>query len=109
MIHRIKNINFVEKVLTFSDKCEKKELTKGRTLMETKINDKGFIIFKNRNNRFNGDKNSWARLNDDGTITVCMGKGIMSDEYMEELSEFCSSHGGSFKDLHTGCRIILSR
>lgn len=96
-------------MLTFSDNCGKRESTKGINLMETKINDKGFIIFKNRNYRFNGDRNSWARLNDDGTITVCMGKGIMSDEYMEELSEFCSSHGGSFKDLHTGGRIILSR
>ena len=96
--------------MTFSDKCAKKESTKERrNIMELKTNDKGFIIFKNRNFRFNGDRSSWARLNDDGTITVCMGKGVMTDEYMEELSDFCAAYGGDFRDLHIGCRITLTK
>lgn len=74
-----------------------------------RTNDAGFVMFQHRNFRFNGDRNAWARVEKNGTITVCMGRGIMSDEYMAELSDFCAAHGRNFSDLHTGCRITLTR
>lgn len=54
-------------------------------------NEKGFVVFKNRNWNYNGDKNTWARVDDD-KLTVNIGRGYMSSEYLEELETFLAPY-----------------
>lgn len=56
-----------------------------------KVNEKGFVAFKSRNWNYNGDKNTWARVNDD-KLTVNIGRGYMSSEYLEELETFLAPY-----------------
>lgn len=65
----------------------------------------GFINLPSRNWRRHGDRSSWIRF-DAATrrLTVCYGKGVMSDEYYAELVEFCGRYGIDFTALHTGER-----
>ena len=55
------------------------------------INEKGFVVFQHRNWNYNGDKNAWARVNDD-KLTVNIGRGYMSSEYLEELETFLAPY-----------------
>ena len=55
-------------------------------------NEKGFVVFNSRNWSYTGDKNTWARVNND-TLTINVGKGIISSEYMEELEAFVAPFG----------------
>lgn len=55
-------------------------------------NEKGFVVFNSRNWSDTGDKNTWARVNND-TLTINVGKGIISSEYMEELEAFVAPFG----------------
>lgn len=50
-------------------------------------NEKGFVVFQHRSWNYAGDKNTWARVDDD-KLTVNIGKGIISSGYMEELEAF---------------------
>ena len=54
-------------------------------------NEKGFVVFQHRNWNYNGDKNTWARVDDD-KLTVIIGKGIISSGYMEELEAFLAPY-----------------
>lgn len=54
-------------------------------------NEKGFVVFENRNWNYNGDKNTWARVDGDKLI-VNIGKGIISSGYMEELKSFLATY-----------------
>ena len=54
-------------------------------------NEKGFVVFKHRSWNYNGDKNTWARVDDD-KLTVNIGKGIISSGYMEELEAFLAPY-----------------
>lgn len=54
-------------------------------------NEKGFVVFQNRNWSFSGDKNTWARVDADKLI-VNIGKGIISSGYMEELETFLAPY-----------------
>ena len=54
-------------------------------------NEKGFVVFESRNWNYNGDKNTWARVNDD-KLTVNIGRGYMSSEYLEELETFLAPY-----------------
>lgn len=54
-------------------------------------NEKGFVVFERRSWNYNGDKNTWARVNDD-KLTVNIGKGIISSGYMEELEAFLAPY-----------------
>lgn len=58
---------------------------------EIPTNEKGFVIFKNRNWDYNGDKNTWVRVDGD-KLTVNIGKGIISSGYMEELESFLAAY-----------------
>ena len=55
-------------------------------------NEKGFVVFNSRNWSYTGDKNTWARVNNN-TLTINVGKGIISSEYMEELEAFVAPFG----------------
>lgn len=54
-------------------------------------NEKGFVVFQRRSWNYNGDKNTWARVDDD-KLTVNIGKGIISSGYMEELEAFLAPY-----------------
>lgn len=70
-------------------KVEKKAASNG--INGHKVNEKGFVVFENRNWNYNGDKNTWARVNDD-KLTVNIGRGYMSSEYLEELETFLAPY-----------------
>lgn len=63
-----------------------------------------YVKFKSRDfNRFKGDKFTWAKENDDGTISVKKGNGTMSDAYYKEIKDYCSQFGVDFdKDIRLG-------
>jgi hypothetical protein len=54
-------------------------------------NEKGFVVFQHRNWNYNGDKNTWARVDDD-KLTVNIGKGFISSGYLEELETFLAPY-----------------
>ena len=54
-------------------------------------NEKGFVVFQNRNWNYRGDKNTWARVNGDKLI-VNIGKGVITSEYEEELEAFLAPY-----------------
>lgn len=54
-------------------------------------NEKGFVVFQRRSWNYNGDKNTWARVDDD-KLTVNIGKGIISSGYTEELEAFLAPY-----------------
>lgn len=56
-----------------------------------KVNEKGFVVFESRNWNYNGDKNTWARVDGD-KLTVNIGKGYMSSEYIEEMETFLAPY-----------------
>lgn len=56
-----------------------------------KVNEKGFVLFQHRSWNYAGDKNTWARVDDD-KLTVNIGKGIISSGYMEELEAFLAPY-----------------
>lgn len=68
----------------------------------------GFINLPARNWRFHGDRSSWIRF-DAATrrLTVCYGKGVMTDEYYDALVKFCDRYGIDFAALHTGGRATV--
>ena len=70
-------------------KVEKKAASNG--INGHKVNEKGFVVFENRNWNYNGDRNTWARVNDD-KLTVNIGRGYMSSEYLEELETFLAPY-----------------
>jgi hypothetical protein len=72
------------------------------------INANGFVEFKNRNWNFSGDKSTWVRKNSDDSYTLQRAsKGIMTEEFITELSEFCTLFGVDFHDVKSGDRIVL--
>lgn len=54
-------------------------------------NEKGFVVFQHRSWNYNGDKNTWARVDGD-KLTVNIGKGYMSSEYIEEMEAFLAPY-----------------
>lgn len=54
-------------------------------------NEKGFVVFQHRSWNYNGDKNTWARVDGD-KLTVNIGKGYMSSEYIEEIEAFLAPY-----------------
>jgi hypothetical protein len=71
-------------------------------MAEIKINDKGFVEFKNRSFGFTGDRGSWAKV-ERGQIVVCRAaKGIISGAYEQELRDFCSDNGIDWDGIRPG-------
>lgn len=84
-----------EMVEQYINKLEEKKVEKKAASNEVnghKVNEKGFVVFKSHNWSYTGDKNTWARVNND-TLTINVGKGIISSEYMEELEAFVAPFG----------------
>ncbi len=54
-------------------------------------NEKGFVVFQHRSWNYAGDKKTWARVDDD-KLTVNIGKGYMSSEYIEEMEAFLAPY-----------------
>lgn len=61
----------------------------GKPLIVT--NEKGFVVFKSRDWSYTGDKNTWARVDDD-KLTVNIGRGIISSGYLAELEAFVAPY-----------------
>ena len=84
-----------EMVEQYINKLEEKKVEKRDASNEVnghKVNEKGFVVFKSRNWNYNGDKNTWARVDGD-KLTVNIGRGYMSSEYMEEFEAFVAHFG----------------
>lgn len=84
-----------EMVEQYINKLEEKKVEKKVASNEVnghKVNEKGFVVFNSRNWNYNGDKNTWARVDGD-KLTVSIGRGYMSSEYMEELEAFVAPFG----------------
>lgn len=83
-----------EMVEQYINKLEEKKVEKKAASNEVnghKVNEKGFVVFESRNWNYNGDKNTWARVNDD-KLTVNIGRGYMSSRYLEELEAFLAPY-----------------
>lgn len=83
-----------EMVEQYINKLEEKKVEKKAASNEVnghKVNEKGFVVFESRNWNYNGDKNTWARVNDD-KLTVNIGRGYMSSGYLEELETFLAPY-----------------
>lgn len=73
-----------------------------------KVNDKGFVVFTNRNWSYAGDKGTWAMIKN-GTLTVkCAAKGIVSSAFTEEMTDFCKGYGIDFKGMYCGQQITVN-
>lgn len=73
---------------------------------QPKTNDKGFVEFAARNWRCKGDRGTWARVEEDGTITVQRAaNGMMSWAFIEEMETFCAAYGQDFSAMGSGDRI----
>lgn len=84
-----------EMVEQYINKLEEKKVEKKAASNEVnvhKVNGKGFVVFESRNWNYNGDKNTWARVDGD-KLTVNIGRGYMSSEYLEELEAFVAPFG----------------
>ena len=67
-----------------------------------------FINITGKDWGFRGDKGTWVRQEDDGSITIQRAaKGTMSRTYTEEMQKFCASHGVDFDSIHPGDRITI--
>ena len=67
-----------------------------------------YIDFKHRDWGYRGDKQTWARREDDGSITVQRSpKGIISEAYTQEMKEFCAKYGFDFSSLKPGDKVTL--
>lgn len=83
-----------EMVEQYINKLEEKKVEKKAASNEVnghKVNEKGFVVFESRNWNYNGDKNTWARVDGD-KLTVNIGKGYMSSEYIEEMEAFLAPY-----------------
>lgn len=83
-----------EMVELYINKLEEKKVEKKAANNEVnghKVNEKGFVVFQHRNWNYNGDKNTWARVDGDN-LTVNIGKGYMSSEYIEEMETFLAPY-----------------
>lgn len=83
-----------EMVEQYINKLEEKKVEKKAASNEVnghKVSENGFVVFQHRNWNYNGDKNTWARVNDD-KLTVNIGRGYMSSEYLEELETFLAPY-----------------
>ena len=83
-----------EMVEQYINKLEEKKVEKKAANNEVnghKVNEKGFVVFESRNWNYNGDKNTWARVDGD-KMTVNIGKGYMSSEYIEEMEAFIAPY-----------------
>ena len=66
-------------------------------------NESGYVKFESRNWSYRGDKGTWARVNNNGSITVKRASyGIISGAYIEELRAFCGSVGINFDTIPSG-------
>ena len=81
-----------EMVEQYINKLEEKKVEKKAASNKIPTNEKGFVVFNNRNWSYTGDKNTWARVNNN-TLTINVGKGTISSEYMEELEAFVAPFG----------------
>lgn len=80
-----------EMVEQYINKVEEKKVEKKAASNKIPTNEKGFVAFQHRNWNYNGDKNTWARVDGDKLI-VNIGKGIISSGYMEELESFLAPY-----------------
>ena len=76
-------------ILKMEEKVEEKAAS--NEVNGHKVNEKGFVVFESRNRNYNGDKNTWARVDGD-KLTVNIGKGYMSSEYIEEMETFLAPY-----------------
>ena len=71
----------------------------------------GFIKFGKKNWSYKGDKGTWARFNEEtNEITINLaGRGIISSEYMNELTDFATAIGAKdeFDKMVSGDRITV--
>lgn len=82
-----------EMVEQYINKLEEKKVEKKAASNEVnghKVNEKGFVVFESRNWNYS-DKNTWARVDGD-KLTVNIGKGYMSSEYIEEMEAFLAPY-----------------
>ena len=95
--------------------CKASEISMGECLKlawkeikeGVKVNDKGFVVFANRNWSYSGDKGTWVMVKD-GKLTVkYAAKGTVSSAFTAEITEFCKRYGINFKDMYCGQQITV--
>jgi hypothetical protein len=68
----------------------------------------GYVHFENRNFGYAGDRGTWARVNDDGSVTIKRAaKGLISSAYEEEISAFAEDCGINWDAI--GCGMAASK
>ena len=83
-----------EMVEQYINKLEEKKVEKKAASNKAnghKVNEKGYVVFESRNWNYNGDRNTWARVDDD-KLTVNIGRGFLSSGYLEELETFLAPY-----------------
>lgn len=73
---------------------------------ETKMK-KGYVNFDSKNWGYAGDKQTWANYDGDYLTVKRASKGLISEAYENEMTEFCAKHGIDFSDVKPGQAIKI--
>jgi len=72
----------------------------------------GFVNFQSKNWGFAGDKGTWARVDKkDNRIIIIINKamrGMISEAYTNEISDFCENFDVNFNDISSGQKITIT-
>lgn len=66
-----------------------------------------YVRFNNRSFGFKGDRGTYVSMDTNKVTIVKSYNGIISQKYWDELCEFCSMLGVSFKDLPCGDKFFV--
>lgn len=66
-----------------------------------------YVKFKNRSFGFKGDRGTYVAIHEDQVTIVKAKNGMLSQGYWDELCDFCSSLGVSFKTLPCGGELVI--
>ncbi len=73
-----------------------------------KTNDAGYVEFEKRNWGYKGDRGTWARVNDNNTLTIKIAaNGTISSKYIDELGVFCHQFDIDFDKMGCGDSITI--
>ena len=73
-----------------------------------KINYRNFVEFPGRQFSYRGDRGTWVKAEADGTYTLFIGAGTVSESYIADLDTFLADFGKEFADFTCGVKHTLT-
>lgn len=62
----------------------------------------GYVKFAKKNWSSNGDKGTWAKVEDSQLTVKRSSRGALTWDYIDEITAFCAEHGINFEDIPAG-------